>query len=51
MHLHDTEKSPGNYQVQWNGIDQSGNPVSTGVYIARLQAGDYSKTTKMVYLK
>jgi len=49
--LQEDERPPGNYQVQWNGIDQSGNPVSTGVYFGRLQAGDYTKTIKMVYLQ
>ncbi len=49
--LQDEVKAPGNYEVQWDGIDDSGNPVSTGVYFARLQAGDYSKTIKMAYLK
>ncbi|NQV41801.1 MAG: T9SS type A sorting domain-containing protein [Candidatus Marinimicrobia bacterium] len=49
--LQQVERSPGNYEVQWNGIDQSGNPVSTGVYFARLQAGEYSQTIKMLYLK
>jgi len=44
-------KPPGSYEVQWNGVDNSGNPVSTGVYFCRLQAGSYSKTIKMVYLK
>ena len=42
---------PGNYEVHWNGLDQSGNQVSTGVYFCRLQAGAYSKTIKMLYLK
>ena len=51
MTLQDKVKSPGNYQVQWNGVDQQGGPVSTGVYFARLQAGSYSKTIKMVYLR
>ncbi len=51
MTLQDKVKSPGNYQVQWNGLDHSGNHVSTGVYFCRLDAGDYSKTIKMVYLK
>ena len=49
--LHDAVKSPGNYEVQWDGMDQSGIPVSTGVYFARLQAGSYSQTIKMVYLR
>ena len=42
---------PGNYQMQWNGVDQSGNQVGTGVYFCRLQAGSYSQTIKMVYLR
>ena len=41
----------GNYTAQWNGIDISGNLVSTGMYICRFQAGSHSKTIKMVYLK
>jgi len=49
--LQDGVKTPGNYEVQWNGTNNSGNPVSTGVYFARLQAGSYSKTIKMVYLR
>ncbi|NQV51361.1 MAG: FG-GAP repeat protein [Candidatus Marinimicrobia bacterium] len=44
-------KSSGSYEVQWNSLDQSGNQVSTGVYFCRLQAGSYSETIKMVYLR
>ncbi len=51
MTLQDGAKPPGNYEVQWNGMDESGNPVSTGVYFARLQAGTLSQTVKMVYLR
>ena len=46
-----SDQAPGNYKIHWNGEDHSGNPVSTGVYFARLQAEDYSKTIKMVLLK
>lgn len=49
--LQDHEQPAGHYEVQWNGVDQSGNPINTGIYFARLQAGDYSKTIKMLYLK
>ena len=51
MMLQNAAKPPGNYEVLWNGFDQQGNQVSTGVYFARLQTGDYSKTIKMLYLK
>jgi hypothetical protein len=49
--LRETEQATGHYEVQWNGLNQSGNPVSTGVYFARLGAGEFSQTIKMLYLK
>ncbi|MBC8377321.1 MAG: T9SS type A sorting domain-containing protein [FCB group bacterium] len=49
--LQDVEKPPGIFDVQWNGLDQGGNPVSTGVYFCRLDAGKYSQAIKMVYLR
>lgn len=49
--LQAASKPPGNYEVQWSGMDQSGKQVSTGVYFCRLTAGQYSKTIKMVFLK
>lgn len=44
------EKPAGSYAVLWDGSDDSGAQVSTGVYFARLQVGNYSCTIKMVYL-
>ena len=44
-------QAAGNYKVQWNGMDQRGNSLSTGVYFCRLNAGSYSQTIKMVYLR
>jgi aminopeptidase N len=49
--LQNQPQPAGHYEVQWNGVNDSGDPISTGVYFARLQVGDYSKTIKMVYLK
>ena len=57
--LEDREQVAGWYDLTWNGIDQVGHPMSTGVYFCRLQVkdlaqcgtGDYSKTIKMIYLK
>jgi len=41
----------GRYEVEWNGLDNSGHPVATGIYVYHLQAGSYSKTIKMAYIK
>jgi hypothetical protein len=39
------------HERTWNGLNDNGELVSTGIYLARLQAGSYSKTIKMLYLK
>ena len=39
------------YDLTWDGLDWSGQSVSTGLYLTRLQAGSYSKVIKMLYLK
>lgn len=49
--LQNQSQPAGHHKVRWNGVDDSGNPVSTGLYFARLLAGDYSMTIKMVYLE
>ena len=43
--------SAGWYDVVWNGYTSDGKTISTGIYFARLVAGDYSQVIKMLYLK
>ena len=38
-------------EILWNGTDVSGAAVSTGLYLARLQAGDRSATIKLLLIK
>ncbi len=40
-----------NYKVRWDGKDNAGNGVSTGVYFYRLKAGTFTSTKKMVLLR
>ncbi len=47
----DGPQDAGVYSVTWNGIDNSGATVSTGVYFYRLSAGKYTETRRMVLLK
>jgi hypothetical protein len=42
---------PGTHHVTWNGLNNNGAAVSTGVYLYSLQAGDFQAVKKMVYLK
>ena len=37
--------------VQWDGSDSMGKPVSAGVYLYQIQAGEFVQTKKMVLLK
>ena len=39
------------YEHIWNGLDDEGQPISTGLYIARLSTPSFIKSIKMVYLK
>jgi hypothetical protein len=49
--LVDQEKEPGRYQVQWDGHDEQGRAVSSGVYLYRLETGNFISTRKMVMLE
>ncbi len=49
--LVDEEQVPGSYRVRWDGRDELGRQVGSGVYICRLAAGEVVKTTKMVLVR
>ena len=37
--------------IQWNATNNQGEPVSAGVYLYKIQAGDFVDTKKMILLK
>jgi hypothetical protein len=45
------KKLPGLYQVQWDGRDDTGREVSSGVYIYRLKSGNFTQSRKMLLLR
>jgi hypothetical protein len=49
--LVDEVKMPGNYEVIWNGKDDQGKEVASGIYFCKLTVGSYQKIRKMVLLK
>ena len=44
-------QSSGYKILQWNATNDSGQPVSAGVYIYTIKAGNFSQTKKMILLK
>ncbi|MBN1292923.1 MAG: T9SS type A sorting domain-containing protein [Candidatus Latescibacteria bacterium] len=44
-------KPAGTHSVIWNGRDESGNQVSSGIYIYQLRAGDVVRSNKMMLMK
>lgn len=41
----------GTGNVAWKGIDSNGSPVSSGIYLAIVKAGELKQTSKMIMLK
>ena len=37
--------------IIWNATNDYGKPVSAGIYLYQIQAGEYIQTKKMVLLK
>jgi len=45
------EKQAGYHEVRWDGKDDNGVKVSSGVYIYRLQAGQFVSSKKMIFMR
>ena len=41
----------GQFHVQWNGKDEYGNQLSTGVYIYSLESAEFRQAKKLILLK
>jgi hypothetical protein len=45
------QQAPGRQTITWNGLDDQGRKVASGVYFYRLEAGRFSQTHKMVIVR
>jgi len=45
------QKSAGRYSIQWDALDNFGRSVGSGVYIAKVEAGQFTASQKMLLLK
>jgi hypothetical protein len=44
-------RSAGNHSVTWNGRDDTGNEVSSGIYFYRMVADEFVATQRVILLK
>jgi hypothetical protein len=49
--LVDDMVKPGRYSIVWNGKNERGISLPSGIYYYRLEAGSFSETKKMIILK
>jgi flagellar hook assembly protein FlgD len=49
--LVDQVHSMGTYSVQWNGKDDTGQEVASGVYLYRLQTNQFVQVKELVLLR
>ncbi len=49
--LLDDEKEAGRYLLHWDGRNGRGESVGSGVYLYRMESGDFSSVRKMVLMK
>jgi hypothetical protein len=45
------EKSAGRYTATWDGTDENGSNLASGIYFYRISSGTFSDTKKMIFLK
>jgi glycosidase len=45
------KQSAGDYRVNWDGLDNFGKPVASGVYLYAITSGRYSDVKKLVLIK
>jgi flagellar hook assembly protein FlgD len=49
--LVDAVQAPGNHSVVWDGQNDRGENVSSGIYFYTLQAGNFLQQRKMILLR
>jgi len=49
--LVNSQQTAGYRSIQWNATNNAGQPVSAGLYLYSIEAGQFRQTKKMVLLK
>ncbi len=49
--LYNGQMNAGSHKLVWNGLNENGSQVSSGIYIYKMEAADFNATKKMVLMK
>jgi hypothetical protein len=49
--LVDREHAPGYYRVAWDGRDENGATIQSGIYLAKIEAGKFKSVKKLVFTR
>lgn len=49
--IKNSDQSTGTFELKWDGKDNSGKIVPSGIYFTRMSAGKFNQVQKMVFLK
>ncbi len=49
--LIEEQQTAGNHSITWNGRNDFGQPISSGIYLVRFEAASYQQTLRAIYLK
>lgn len=49
--MNEGDKGPGDYEIRWSGQDNSGNPLSGGIYIYQIKVGEIIQNGRMTLMK
>lgn len=49
--LQNSFQNAGHYSIQWDGIDNLGKEVTSGIYLLKIKAGGYLATKKILFAK
>ena len=45
------ERAPGRYDIMWDGMNERGKTVSSGIYFYRFESDKFTQTKKLVLIK
>jgi len=51
LELLNETKEAGSYTAKWDGRNQLGGQVASGLYIYQIQAGQFTQSRKMLFMK